>query len=115
MQRYEIKKERGFLSNFRLISFDLFNLALNVLIKGFTFVYIIHPSCKSIELVTLIKWKFLHVKYRKSGTEDRRYKVWQTGSAGGANNSSLDANQMHMLTERALCTMGRNNFVLIKG
>jgi hypothetical protein len=58
---------------------------------------------------------FLHVKYRKSATEDRRYKVWQTGSAGGANNSSLDANQMHMLTERALCTMGRNNFVLIKG
>jgi hypothetical protein len=58
---------------------------------------------------------FLHVKYRKSGTEDRRYKVWQTGSAGGANNSSLDANQMHMLTERALCTMGRNNFVLVKG
>lgn len=58
---------------------------------------------------------FLHVKYRKSGTEDRRYKVWQTGSAGGANTSDLDANQMHMLTERALCTMGRNNFVLIKG
>lgn len=58
---------------------------------------------------------FLHVKYRKSGTEDRRYKVWQTGSAGGANNSDLDANQLHMLTERALCTMGRNNFVLIKG
>jgi hypothetical protein len=58
---------------------------------------------------------FLHVKYRKSGTEDRRYKVWQTGSAGGANNSDLDANQMHMLTERALCTMGRNNFVLVKG
>lgn len=58
---------------------------------------------------------FLHVKYRKSGTEDRRYKVWQTGSAGGANNSDLDANQMHMLTERALCTMGRNNFVLIRG
>lgn len=58
---------------------------------------------------------FLHVKYRKSGTEDRRYKVWTTGSAGGANNSDLDANQMHMLTERALCTMGRNNFVLVRG
>ena len=58
---------------------------------------------------------FLHVKYRKSGSEDRRYKVWQTGSAGGANTSDLDANQMHMLTERALCTMGRNNFVLVKG
>jgi len=58
---------------------------------------------------------FLHVKYRKSASEDRRYKVWQTGSAGGANNSDLDANQMHFLSERALCTMGRNNFVLIKG
>ena len=58
---------------------------------------------------------FLHVKYRKSATEDRRYKVWQTGSAGGANNSDLDANQLHMLSERALCTMGRNNFVLIRG
>ena len=58
---------------------------------------------------------FLHVKYRKSATEDRRYKVWATGSAGGASNSDLDANQLHMLSERALCTMGRNNFVLIRG
>jgi hypothetical protein len=58
---------------------------------------------------------FLHVKYRKSATEDRRYKVWQTGSAGGANNSDLDANQLHMLSERALCVMSRNNFVLVKG
>jgi len=58
---------------------------------------------------------FLHVKYRKSATEDRRYKVWSTGSAGGANNSDLDANQLHMLSERALCTMGRNNFVLVRG
>lgn len=58
---------------------------------------------------------FLHVKYRKSATEDRRYKVWQTGSAGGANNSDLDANQLHMLSERALVTCGRNNFVMIRG
>jgi len=58
---------------------------------------------------------FLHVKYRKSATEDRRYKVWQTGSAGGANTSDLDANELQLLTERALCTMGRNNFVMIKG
>jgi hypothetical protein len=58
---------------------------------------------------------FLHVKFRKSATEDRRYKVWATGSAGGASNSDLDANQLHMLSERALCTMGRNNFVMIKG
>lgn len=58
---------------------------------------------------------FLHVKYRKSASEDRRYKVWQTGSAGGANTSDLDANQLHMLTERSLCTVSRNNFVLVKG
>jgi hypothetical protein len=58
---------------------------------------------------------FLHVKYRKSATEDRRYKVWATGSAGGASNSDLDANQLHMLSERALCVMSRNNFVLVKG
>lgn len=57
---------------------------------------------------------FLHVKYRKSATEDRRYKVWATGSAGGANNSDLDANELHMLSERALCVMGRNNFVMLK-
>ena len=58
---------------------------------------------------------FLHVKYRKSASEDRRYKTWITGSAGGANTSDLDANQMHMLSERALCVMSRNNFVLVKG
>jgi hypothetical protein len=58
---------------------------------------------------------FLHVKYRKSGTEDRRYKVWTVGGAGNASNSSLDANQMHCLTERGLVTMGRNNFVLVRG
>jgi hypothetical protein len=58
---------------------------------------------------------FLHVKYRKSATEDRRYKVWATGSAGGASNSDLDANQLHMLSERALVTCGRNNFVLVRG
>ena len=58
---------------------------------------------------------FLHVKYRKSASEDRRYKTWTTGSAGGASNSDLDANQLHMLTERALCVMSRNNFVLVRG
>ena len=57
---------------------------------------------------------FLHVKYRKSATEDRRYKVWATGSAGGAQTSDLDANELHILSERCLCTMGRNNFVMLK-
>ena len=37
------------------------------------------------------KRPFLHVRYRASETEDRRYKTWITGSAGGARTSDLDA------------------------
>lgn len=62
-----------------------------------------------------VKQPFLHIKYRKSATEDRKYKTWLTGSAGGANNSSLDAMQVNFLSERMLCTLGANNFVLIRG
>ena len=58
------------------------------------------------------KRPFLHVRYRASETEDRRYKTWITGSAGGARTSSLDAMQVNFLSERALCTLGANNFVL---
>ena len=58
------------------------------------------------------KRPFLHVRYRASETEDRRYKTWITGSAGGAQNSSLDAMEVHFLSERALCTLGANNFFL---
>ena len=57
---------------------------------------------------------FLHVKYRKSATEDRKYKSWVVGSAGGASNSDLDAMQVNFLSERALCVMGANNFILLK-
>lgn len=57
---------------------------------------------------------FLHVRYRASETEDRRYKTWITGSAGGAMNSDLDAMEVHFLSERALCTMGANNFFLFR-
>ena len=47
---------------------------------------------------------FLHVKYRKSEAEDRKYKSWVVGSAGSAAMSSdLDAMQVHFLSERALC------------
>ena len=60
------------------------------------------------------KRPFLHVRYRASETEDRRYKSWVTGSAGGARTSDLDAMEVHFLSERALCTMGANNFVLFK-
>ena len=60
------------------------------------------------------KRPFLHVRYRASETEDRRYKTWITGSAGGASNSSLDAMEVHFLSERAVCTLGANNFFLFE-
>ena len=61
------------------------------------------------------KRPFLHVRYRASETEDRRYKTWITGSAGGAATSSLDAMEVNFLSERCLCVQGANNFVLFKG
>ena len=60
------------------------------------------------------KRPFLHVRYRASETEDRRYKTWITGSAGGATNSDLDAMEVHFLSERCVCTLGANNFVLFQ-
>ena len=60
------------------------------------------------------KRPFLHVRYRASETEDRRYKTWITGSAGGARTSSLDAMEVNFLSERAVCTLGANNFFLFK-
>jgi len=60
------------------------------------------------------KRPFLHVRYRKSETEDRRYKTWITGSAGGAQTSDLDAMEVHYLSERALCTLGANNFFIFQ-
>jgi hypothetical protein len=60
------------------------------------------------------KRPFLHVRYRASETEDRRYKTWITGSAGGAANSDLDAMEVHFLSERCVCTMGANNFFLFQ-
>lgn len=61
------------------------------------------------------KRPFLHVRYRASETENRRYKTWMTGSAGGAATSDLDAMEVNLLTERALCTLGANNFFIFKG
>jgi hypothetical protein len=58
------------------------------------------------------KRPFLHVRYRASETEDRRYKTWITGSAGGAATSDIDSMQVNFLSERAVCTMGANNFVI---
>ena len=58
------------------------------------------------------KRPFLHVRYRASETEDRRYKTWITGSAGGAATTDIDKMQVNFLTERAVCTLGANNFFL---
>lgn len=60
------------------------------------------------------KRPFLHVRYRASETEDRKYKTWITGSAGGAATSDLDAMEVNYLTERCVCVMGANNFVLFE-
>jgi hypothetical protein len=60
------------------------------------------------------KRPFLHVRYRASESENRRYKTWMTGSAGGAQTSDLDAMEVNFLSERALCTLGANNFFIFK-
>jgi hypothetical protein len=62
-----------------------------------------------------VKRPFLHVRYRANEREDRKLKTWITGSAGGANNSDEDAMNVHFLSERALCTLGANNFFIFKG
>jgi hypothetical protein len=61
-----------------------------------------------------LKRPFLHVRYRASGLESRKFKTWTTGSVG-ASTSDLDAMEMHFLSERCLVVQGANNFVLFKG
>jgi hypothetical protein len=60
------------------------------------------------------KRPFLHVRYRATEAENRRYKTWITGSAGGAANSDLDAMEVNFLSERAVCTLGANNFFIFR-
>ena len=59
-----------------------------------------------------VRRPFLHVRYRASEADDRRMKSWITGSVGGAYTSSLDAMEVHYLSERCLCVQAANNFVL---
>ena len=58
-----------------------------------------------------IRRPFLHVRYRASEADDRRMKSWVTGSVG-ASTSSLDAMEVHYLSERCLVVQAANNFVL---
>jgi len=62
-----------------------------------------------------IRRPFLHVRYRASETEDRRFKAWITGSVGGAYTTDLDVLRVNFLSERCLITQAANNFVLFKG
>ena len=57
---------------------------------------------------------FLHVRYRASQADDRRFKSWVTGSVGGNFTSADDVMKVHYLSERALCVQAANNFVLLK-
>ena len=60
-----------------------------------------------------IRRPFLHTRYRSSQADDRRMKSWVTGSVGAAT-SSLDAMEVHFLSERCLCVQAANNFVLFE-
>ena len=60
-----------------------------------------------------LKRPFLHVRYRASQTDNRKFKTWTTGSVGAAT-SALDAMEIHFLSERCLVTQGANNFMLMK-
>jgi hypothetical protein len=59
-----------------------------------------------------LKRPFLHVRYRASQTDNRKFKTWVTGSVG-AETSELDAMRVNYLSERCLITQGANNFMLM--
>jgi hypothetical protein len=59
-----------------------------------------------------LKRPFLHVRYRASQTESRKYKTWTTGSVGAVT-SDLDMMEIHYLSERCLVVQGANNFLLL--
>jgi len=59
-----------------------------------------------------LKRPFLHVRYRASQADNRKYKSWVVGSVGAAT-SGNDAMEMHFLSERCLVTQGANNFMLL--
>ena len=65
-------------------------------------------------LGTNIRRPFLHVRYRASQADDRRYKNWITGTAGGAYTSETDEMVVNWLSERCLVTQAANNFVLFQ-
>ena len=60
-----------------------------------------------------LKRPFLHVRYRKGQSEDRKMKTWITGSVGGNVTTDIDSMNVHYLSERCLVVQGANNFMLM--
>jgi len=58
---------------------------------------------------------YLHVKYRATANENRKYKTWVTGSVGGVHTDDNDKMKVNRLSERGLCLAGANNFMLFEG
>jgi hypothetical protein len=63
-----------------------------------------------------IKVPFVHIKYKESPTESRKYKTWVTGSVGSATpTNDNDKMEIHHLSERGICTVGANNTFIFQG
>jgi hypothetical protein len=60
------------------------------------------------------KRPFLHVRYRETEAESRKFKTWAVGSAGGAATSDVDSMSVHYLSERCVCVLGANNFFIFQ-
>ena len=58
-----------------------------------------------------MKRPFLHVRYRASEADDRKFKSWITGSVGGASTTGDDKMEVHYLSERCLVVQAANNFI----
>ena len=57
---------------------------------------------------------YLELKYRVAGNENRKYKTWAHGGAGGQTSSAADKMTIERLTERLLALTGANNFCIAK-
>lgn len=62
-----------------------------------------------------VKVPFVHIKYKQSPTESRKYKTWVTGSVGGVYTNDNDKMEVHHLSERAICVVGANNLMMMQG
>ena len=61
-----------------------------------------------------IERPYIHVRYRAKNNENRKYKTWAHGGAGGEKSSGQDAINVEFLSERALCAAGANNYFIFQ-